>query len=317
MDAAYKKALSRCKTLSQAEAVELHRRMHDGDSSARDRLVESVLKLVYRIAMKYASVRNSAEELAAEGNTHAIRAVDDWNPDKAKLTTAVGFYVNNGLKEYLWRHGHNGIYLPLQTAKAIRGGCAYKCSERRRMELENARAASRIVHFSALPPTDDDKEFDVEDTRDHSEPKGFCLADIDQLLHHKATPLERRAFRLRYYAGGKHASHAEVSRELGIGVDECREMLKGLLKRLNRECSCKFCGERFVRGIHSKRYCSARCYRLSTISPGRHAECKHCGKSFLSHRGAKYCSERCVRHARTSRLHELYIARLNAELATA
>lgn len=262
MDEAYRRALSRLKPLSKDEQVELHRRMRAGDKAAKDRLVESVLKLVYAIAKKYTNSRLSLDDFAAEGNYHAIRAVEAWEPDKGKLTTIVSTYVENGIHRFIVKNGHAGIFLPLTTYRAINAETPPECKPHRRWQLESARAASYIAQFSTLPRQHGNRHFDVIDEREGGEPVGFCLADVEPLLHHLATPLERKIFRLKFTTGDKPATYEQVGKAVGLSAAECHAMMRALTAKLNRESECKFCGERFVRGVKSKRYCSARCHRL-------------------------------------------------------
>jgi len=85
--------------LTSAEMEALSYRKTNGDLAARDTLVCSCLPLVYDIAQKFR--RNNwhidLEDMIQHGNVALIRAVDDWDHTRARLSTLATWYVRNSL----------------------------------------------------------------------------------------------------------------------------------------------------------------------------------------------------------------------------
>ena len=67
--------------LDAGEERDLSRRAHEGEESARKRLIESNLRLVISIAKKYRGRGVPFEDLIQEGNAGLIRAVEKFDPE--------------------------------------------------------------------------------------------------------------------------------------------------------------------------------------------------------------------------------------------
>lgn len=146
--------------LSRAEAERLYAYWQAGQLSARQRLIESVLRLAYTAAQRFASQRVPLVELLGEANLAAVRAVDYWNPAKGDLAGICRSFVYNALREYLWRYAHRGIYVPLKTLMAVTAGQLDHPKAKRRDELRRAAAAINVQRFSELTSRDP-SPFDV------------------------------------------------------------------------------------------------------------------------------------------------------------
>ena len=74
--------------LTRTEEIELAKRAQDGDAQARERLIESNLRLVVSIARTYRSETHDLFDLVQEGTLGLIQAIDryDWRRG-AKLST--------------------------------------------------------------------------------------------------------------------------------------------------------------------------------------------------------------------------------------
>lgn len=151
----YQRDLERvARPLAKGEAAALFERMKGGDRSARQRIIESMLRLAYRIADQFASAQVPLTELLDEANLAVILAVDRWNPAKGAPSTIVAAHVRNALIAYLWQACHRGIYIPLKTLRRLRSGAMDDPSLRRRVELRMAAVASEVRRFSELRPED-------------------------------------------------------------------------------------------------------------------------------------------------------------------
>lgn len=89
------------KPLSAAEEREALERMKNGDSSARDLLVEHNLRLVVHIIKKYYSNYSDQDDLISIGTIGLIKAVGSFNPDKGtRLATYASRCVENEILMY-------------------------------------------------------------------------------------------------------------------------------------------------------------------------------------------------------------------------
>ncbi|MBQ7792096.1 MAG: RNA polymerase sporulation sigma factor SigK [Clostridia bacterium] len=70
------------KALSKEQEEELITKMLAGDSLARDRLIESNLRLVAYVAKKYSKEKKDFDDMVSIGTIGLIKAVNSFNPDK-------------------------------------------------------------------------------------------------------------------------------------------------------------------------------------------------------------------------------------------
>ena len=78
----YKKDLSRFPLLSASKEYELAKKVKEGDKDARDEFINSNLRLVLSIAVKYRSSSLTLADLIQEGNIGLITAVNKYDPEK-------------------------------------------------------------------------------------------------------------------------------------------------------------------------------------------------------------------------------------------
>jgi|LULM01.1.fsa_nt_gb RNA polymerase sigma factor (sigma-70 family) len=83
--------------LSRSEQVALHGKIQQGDKNAKDTVITSCLPLVVNISQKF-RVNNrhiDIEDFIQEGSIALMRAVDNWDINKASITTAASWYIKN------------------------------------------------------------------------------------------------------------------------------------------------------------------------------------------------------------------------------
>lgn len=89
------------KPLSAAEERDALERMTNGDSSARDLLVEHNLRLVVHIIKKYYSNYSDQDDLISVGTIGLIKAVSSFRPEKGtRLATYASRCVENEILMY-------------------------------------------------------------------------------------------------------------------------------------------------------------------------------------------------------------------------
>lgn len=89
------------KQLSQEEEERLVRRMLDGDTDARDRLIEHNLRLVAHIAKKYRHSPCDQDDLVSIGSIGLIKAVHTFKPESGRLTSYASRCIENEILMHL------------------------------------------------------------------------------------------------------------------------------------------------------------------------------------------------------------------------
>lgn len=89
------------KPLSEEEEKKYIEQMQNGDSKAKNILIEHNLRLVAHIAKKYSN-ENNGEDLISIGTIGLIKGVNTFNPDKnPKLVTYIARCIENEVLMYL------------------------------------------------------------------------------------------------------------------------------------------------------------------------------------------------------------------------
>jgi RNA polymerase primary sigma factor len=118
----YLQEISRNPLLTRAEEVRLAKRIEAGDRAARERMIESNLRLVVAIAKGYRGRGLELLDLIQEGTLGLVRAVDgyDWRRG-TKFSTYASWWIKSGISEALVRARPIRLPGPLaQRATAVR-----------------------------------------------------------------------------------------------------------------------------------------------------------------------------------------------------
>ena len=106
----YLREINETALLSADEEKELARRIEDGDSEARDRMVRANLRLVVNIARSYTGKGLGLQDLIEEGNLGLLRAVEGFDPRmNTRFSTYASYWIKQSIKRAL-----------VNTAKTIR-----------------------------------------------------------------------------------------------------------------------------------------------------------------------------------------------------
>lgn len=250
--------------LSPDEELELARRSAAGDVAAADRLVETHLRLVVKVARSYRRFGLPANDLIQEGTIGLIQAVRKFNPDRdARLGTYALWWVRAAMQDYVVRSwslvrvgktaAHRALFFSLKRMAAeLRTGVDALSDEvlaklAARFELsctEVTGFACRIArhdHSLDMPLADDPESGSMLDRLSCEGPTPEEIAAergtarlwsvmIDRAL---AMLPDREAAIIRY----RHLSEAAptfeaIGRDLGISKDRVRQLEKRALERL-------------------------------------------------------------------------------------
>lgn len=115
----YLKEIGKIPLLSSYEEKELSMKALEGDSDAKDKLIESNLRLVVSIAKRYMNRGLSLLDLIQEGNVGLIKAVDKFDPTKGfKFSTYATWWIRQAITRGLADQGST-IRIPVHMTESI------------------------------------------------------------------------------------------------------------------------------------------------------------------------------------------------------
>jgi RNA polymerase primary sigma factor len=111
--------IGRFPLLTLQQEIELAEKIKKGDAEARERMINSNLRLVVTIAHDYANLGVPLLDLISEGNVGLTKAVERFNPAKgAKLSTYAMWWIKQSIKRALANQSKT-IRLPVHLVDKI------------------------------------------------------------------------------------------------------------------------------------------------------------------------------------------------------
>jgi RNA polymerase nonessential primary-like sigma factor len=113
--------------LTAEQEIELGRRVLTGDQDARDRMIESNLRLVVKLARRYLFRGLPLLDLIEEGNLGLIHAVSKFDPERGfRFSTYATWWIRQSMERAIMNQSRT-IRLPIHVAKQVN---AYLRAER-------------------------------------------------------------------------------------------------------------------------------------------------------------------------------------------
>lgn len=115
----YADCIKNHKLLTAKQEVELSKKAAEGDSSARDILINSNIRLVIAIAKKYAAMGHNVDDIVQEGMLGLMKGVEKFDPSLGyRLSTYSTWWIKQAISRYIYDKGKT-IRLPVHVNEKI------------------------------------------------------------------------------------------------------------------------------------------------------------------------------------------------------
>ena len=251
---------SRYPLLTAEEEIELAKAIERGDLAAKERLINSNLRLVIKFARRYQGHGLSLEDLIQEAMLGLIRAAEkfDWRRGY-KFSTYAVLWIKQSMQRGIDNSGRQ-VRIPAHVAQHERS--VNRIERELRASLDHEPSDEEVAKAAKLPLDQ------VKATRDLTrvttsldapvgegetslgELRAESAADVEEDLIEreqeeaveaalaKLPEQERRVLQLRFGTGGRPAySVRDAARELGVTQKTARELEELALERLAEEDS--------------------------------------------------------------------------------
>ena len=260
----YLQEIGRIPLLTPQQEIELAEKIKKGDAAARERMINSNLRLVVTIARDYANLGLPLLDLISEGNIGLTKAVERFDPAKgAKLSTYAMWWIRQSIKRALANQSKT-IRLPVHLVD--------KVAKVRRVSLqmsdelgreptddelgeESGIAADKVARLKSVgirpasldaPIGDDDSTKFGEMIGDEDAQTPFELlrdknlrGEVDSLIE-ALDDREKKIISQRFgLDGGQPKTLEDVSKDFGITRERIRQLQNIALAKLRRALSKK------------------------------------------------------------------------------
>jgi len=250
--------LARFPLLTAREEVELAKRIERGDREARDRMINSNLRLVVSIAKRYRAPDLTLVDLVQEGIIGLIRAVDkfDWRLGY-KFSTYATWWIRQAVQRGV-ANKSGTIRLPVHVGEQARRIARAEDRLASRLgrlpgddeiaaELGLSEAQVRWVREAPRAVVSLDRRLDEEDAPDLYElipaPESPSFEEVELplagvILRRAVDQLperEREVVRLRYGLDGEPLNAVQVGELLGVTRQRVKQLEARALRRLALE----------------------------------------------------------------------------------
>ena len=263
----YLREIGKIPLLTPEEEADLAKRIVKGDKKAKDKMVESNMRLVVSIAKRYGGRGLDFLDLIQEGNTGLLRAVEKFDPDKGfKFSTYATWWVRQAITRAIADQART-IRIPVHMVETInkvlrtsrkltselnREPTNEEIAKELDMEPEKIDYVMRIKQDIASLDASVGREGDDEDSvlgdfvedeeRDSPEDSAANQILKEQLSEIIATLTDReqKIIRLRFgIGGGRPHTLEEVGAEFDVTRERIRQIEAKTLSKLRKNKETK------------------------------------------------------------------------------
>jgi RNA polymerase primary sigma factor len=252
-------SISRTPLLTPAEELRLARRIERGDLAAKDRLVESNLRLVVHVAKRFQREEHglTLADLVQEGTVGLVRAAEKFDHRKGyRFSTYATIWIRQSIGRAIGDKGRV-IRLPLHTGQLVRR--MDREEQRLALALGREPLAEEVAQALEWPPDEVARLRELRRTtvslhepvrEEGGAELGELLADVDaaapdaqaetsvlreelRAVMRTLTLRERAVIETRYGLGDSDAATvSEAARRLGLRPREVRHLEALVLRKL-------------------------------------------------------------------------------------
>ena len=263
----YLREIGKIPLLTPEEEADLAQRIVKGDKKAKDKMVESNMRLVVSIAKRYGGRGLDFLDLIQEGNTGLLRAVEKFDPDKGfKFSTYATWWVRQAITRAIADQART-IRIPVHMVETInkvlrttrklttelnREPTNEEIAKELDMEPEKIDYVMRIKQDIASLDASVGREGDDEDSvlgdfvedeeRDSPEDSAANQILKEQLAEiiSTLTDREQKIIRLRFgIGGGRPHTLEEVGNEFAVTRERIRQIEAKALSKLRKNNDTK------------------------------------------------------------------------------
>ena len=257
----YVNQVSKIKLLTKEEELELGRRyLEENDINARNKLIESNLRLVMKNAMRFKGRGIDLLDLIQEGNTGLVKAADKFDYRKGyRFTTYATWWVLQGIRQMVLQGKSNMITVPvyiqrkqktIQTfvedffdknkrepnIKEISAGTGFS----QRVVKNIMATPSCALTLDARVNSDSDDTFadfavDVDElSTENIIERDFIQSSINECIDKILSDREKYVVKLYYgFGGNEKCSLQEIGDRLNLTRERVRQIKAEALAKLN------------------------------------------------------------------------------------
>tara|TARA_R110002020_G_C16162271_1_gene763471 strand:+ start:53 stop:808 length:756 start_codon:yes stop_codon:yes gene_type:complete len=243
----YKQDLNRLyKPLSVPQQLVMHGKMRDGDTQAREDIINSCLPLVIDVAKKfrYNNKHIDLDDMIQEGNIALMKAVDSWDIKKGNLTTVVTWCVRRALIDLITDAKYSLKYaysLSRRAALELRKIKRMESSSLQEISEETGLNIKRIKKLLSISPKGSrrvsynknykDQQLVVEEEEDTSR---VCMGDLIDLINKNLEGDQKTIFCLWAGVESKKVGPKEIARCLDKTEKYVYDTIYGAKRILSR-----------------------------------------------------------------------------------